>query len=102
MDILEKEVEKYLVQYAHKYDILTYKLVSPGQSGVPDRILILSDGSVHFVELKAPGKKPRPLQQSVFAKLKDHHHPVAVIDSKDKARNYINFLRGRLIGRHEI
>lgn len=102
MDILEKEVEKYLVQYAHKYDILTYKLVSPGQSGVPDRILILRDGSVHFVELKAPGKKPRPLQQSVFAKLNNYHHPVSVIDSKEKAKNYINFLRGRMIGQHEI
>lgn len=94
MDILEKEVEKYLVQYAHKNDILTYKLVSPGNSGVPDRIFVNRDGTVRFVELKAPGKKPRPLQQSVFAKLANHGQPVLIIDSKGDAQLFIDQFRG--------
>lgn len=94
MDILEKEVEKYLVQYAHKNDILTYKLVSPGNSGVPDRIFVNRDGTVRFVEVKAPGKKPRPLQQSVFAKLANHGQPVIIIDTKGDAQLFIDQFRG--------
>lgn len=94
MDILEKEVEKYLVQYAHKNDILTYKLVSPGNSGVPDRIFVNRDGTVRFVEVKAPGKKPRPLQQSVFAKLANHGQPVLIIDTKGDAQLFIDQFRG--------
>lgn len=94
MDILEKEVEKYLVQYAHKNNILTYKLVSPGNSGVPDRIFVNRDGTVRFVEVKAPGKKPRPLQQSVFAKLANHGQPVLIIDTKGDAQLFIDQFRG--------
>ncbi len=94
MDILEKEVEKYLVQYAHKNNILTYKLVSPGNSGVPDRIFVNRDGTVRFVEVKAPGKKPRPLQQSVFAKLANHGQPVIIIDTKGDAQLFIDQFRG--------
>jgi hypothetical protein len=94
MDILEKEVEKYLVQYAHKNNILTYKLVSPGNSGVPDRIFVNRDGTVRFVEVKAPGKKPRPLQQSVFAKLASHGQPVLIIDTKGDAQLFIDQFRG--------
>lgn len=94
MDILEKEVEKYLVQYAHKNDILTYKLVSPGNSGVPDRIFVNRGGMVRFVEVKAPGKKPRPLQQSVFAKLANHGQPVLIIDTKGDAELFIDQFRG--------
>lgn len=94
MDILEKEVEKYLVQYAHKNDILTYKLVSPGNSGVPDRIFVNRDGTVRFVEVKAPGKKPRPLQHSVFAKLANHGQPVIIIDTKGDAQLFIDQFRG--------
>lgn len=94
MDILEKEVEKYLVQYAHKNDILTYKLVSPGNSGVPDRIFVNRSGMVRFVEVKAPGKKPRPLQQSVFAKLANHGQPVLIIDTKGDAELFIDQFRG--------
>ena len=59
MDILEKEVEKYLVQYAHKNNILTYKLVSPGNSGVPDRIFVNRDGTVRFVEETAAASAER-------------------------------------------
>ena len=40
------------------------KLVCPGFDGMPDRLVLLPDGNVGFVEVKAPGQKPRPLQVS--------------------------------------
>ena len=41
------------------------KFVSPGFTGVPDRIILLPGGTVFFVELKAPGKKERVRQEYV-------------------------------------
>jgi len=42
---------------------MAIKLVSPGNNGVSDRILILPDGKIWFVELKADGKEPTKLQR---------------------------------------
>ena len=41
---------------------MAVKFVSPGMDGGPYRIVLMPDGKMAFVELKAPGKKPRPLQ----------------------------------------
>ena len=34
---------------------MAYKFVSPGNAGVPDRVVILQGGKSGFVELKRPG-----------------------------------------------
>mgnify|MGYP000149350002 CR=1 FL=1 len=36
---------------------MAYKFVSPGNAGVPDRVVILQGGKSGFVELKRPGEK---------------------------------------------
>ena len=41
---------------------LALKFTSPGFDGVPDRIVLFPGGKMAFVEVKAPGEKPRPLQ----------------------------------------
>ena len=38
------------------------KFVSPGLDGVPDRIILMPGARIAFAELKAPGRKMRPLQ----------------------------------------
>ena len=58
----EKVIEQKLVQAVKKAGGLAVKLTSPGLSGMPDRLVILPAGCVAFVEVKAPGLKPRPLQ----------------------------------------
>ena len=45
------------------------KFVSPGHTGVPDRIILMPGGKVYFAELKAPGEKERPRQEYVQRKL---------------------------------
>ncbi|MGN0449943.1 MAG: VRR-NUC domain-containing protein [Ruminococcus sp.] len=58
----EKFVERKLVEAVKKMGGLAPKFVSPGLDGVPDRIVLLPHGVLAFIELKAPGKKMRPLQ----------------------------------------
>ena len=58
----EKVIEQKLVQAVKKVGGLAIKFTSPGLSGMPDRLVILPENHVAFVEVKAPGLKPRPLQ----------------------------------------
>ena len=60
--MLEKYIEKKLVKAVKKMGGLCLKFVSPGFDGVPDRLVLLPHSKIAFVELKAPGKKMRPLQ----------------------------------------
>ena len=60
--MLEKIVERRLRAETLKRKGLALKFVSPGLDGVPDRIVLLPGGRMAFIELKAPGKKLRPLQ----------------------------------------
>ena len=57
------------------------KFVSPSFSGMPDRLVLLPHGVMGFVEVKAPGKKPRLLQVSRHAMLREMGFQVFVLDS---------------------
>ena len=58
----EKTVEAKLVAAVKAMGGLAPKFISPGYDGMPDRLVLLPNGKIAFVELKAPGKKMRPLQ----------------------------------------
>jgi len=76
----EATIEKKVCAAAKADGWLTYKWVSPSNRGVPDRIFI-KDGRVVFVEFKAFGKKPTPLQSHIHKKLTDQGMEVHVIDN---------------------
>ena len=77
----EKRVEKIFTDAVKKMGGMAVKFVSPGLDGVPDRIILLPGRKIAFVELKAPGKKPRPLQEKRKRQLEGLGFPVYVIDS---------------------
>ena len=60
----EGKIERKLVDYCRKKGVLCYKFSSPARAGVPDRILVFPrSGRVIFIELKATGQQPTPLQR---------------------------------------
>lgn len=59
---MEKYIEQKFIKEVKKMGGLALKFISPAMAGVPDRIVLLPVGKIVFVELKAPGKKLRPLQ----------------------------------------
>ena len=58
----EKQIERHLVMKIKKMGGKAYKFVSPGNTGVPDRVIILPVGKVLFVELKAEDGRLTPNQ----------------------------------------
>ena len=58
----EVTIEKKLIAAVKNMGGICPKWVSPGFDGMPDRIVLLPKGRIGFVEVKAPGEKPRPLQ----------------------------------------
>ena len=76
----ESRIERKLTLQAKKMGGMAVKFTSPGLDGVPDRIVLLPGRKIAFVELKAPGKKPRPLQVKRMRQLKSLGFPVYVVD----------------------
>ena len=81
--MIEKDIERKFVMEVKKRGGLCLKWVCPSFDGVPDRIVLLPDRKIGFVELKAPGKKPRPLQASRHRLFASLGFKVFVVDSPD-------------------
>ena len=79
----EKYIEQQLAKEVRSRGGLCEKWNS-GTSGWPDRIVILPDGKVGFVEVKAPGKKPRPLQIARHKLLTRLGFKVYVLDNEEQ------------------
>lgn len=78
----EQQIEAVLKARVEALGGLCWKLVCPGTTGVPDRICLVG-GRVVFVEVKAAGEKPRPIQTRRIQQLRDLGFQVLVLDSLD-------------------
>ena len=90
----EKFIEKKLVDAVRKRGGLCPKLVSPGMNGMPDRLVLLPGGRIGFMEVKAPGKKPRPLQSRRLNQLLRLGFPVCVLDDPAEIPRLLRQLAG--------
>lgn len=77
----EKRIEQKLMMEVRRCGGMALKFVSPSYSGMPDRLILLPDGKVAFVEVKAPGKKTRPLQIKRHEMLRELGFRVFVLDA---------------------
>ena len=80
----EKTIEKKLVQAVKNEGGMYPKLVSPGTDGMPDRMVLLPEARIGFVEVKAPGAKPRPLQERRHEQLRELGFQVSVLDDPEQ------------------
>jgi len=85
----EKQVEQPLVKAVKAAGGICPKLVSPSTNGMPDRMVLLPGCRIGFVEVKAPGQKPRPLQQNRHRILRALGFPVFVMDDPAQAEDIV-------------
>jgi len=80
MKRLEKIIEQKLIKAVKSLGGIAPKFVSPGYDGLPDRLVLLPGGRIAFVEVKATGRKPRPLQLHRHETLRRLGFKVYVLD----------------------
>ena len=76
----ESQIEAKLKQMVEKMGGIAPKFISSGLIGMPDRLVLLPGGHMAFVEVKAPGKVPPPLQEARHRMLRKLGFKVYVLD----------------------
>ena len=92
--LMEKDIERKLVDAVKRRGGLAPKFVSPGLNGVPDRIVLLKNGRMAFVELKAPGQKMRKLQVRRKDQLERLGFRVYCVDNVEQIEIVLNKIGG--------
>ena len=77
----ERSVEQHLSRRVQAMGGRSFKWTSPGQAGVPDRLVFLPGGIVGAIELKRPGQTLAPLQLHVAEVLRSLGATVGWADS---------------------
>jgi len=88
-------LEQALIKEVKKRRGLALKFISPGMSGVPDRLILIKGGKIAFIELKAPGKKMSPLQIKRKRQLEALGFLVYCIDDKKQIGGVLDEIEGK-------
>ncbi len=91
--MLEREIEKKLVDGVRKLGGRAYKFVSPGNDGVPDRIVVLPDTAPMFVELKTESGKLSSLQKVQITRLEKLGQNVRVLYGLEDVKRFLEEMR---------
>jgi len=79
----EKAIEKYLVEQVRSWGGVCVKFSSFAATGYPDRIVMLPEGFLIWVELKSKGKKPNRIQVMRGIELEHVGQMITTVDSKE-------------------
>ena len=89
----EKTIEAKLVKAVKSMGGIALKISSTNYDGMPDRLVLLTDGKLAFIELKAPGKKLRPLQEKRKRQLEALGFLVFCIDGIEQSGGILDEIR---------
>lgn len=96
INMKEKEVESILVRGVKQLGGVAYKWVSPGNVGVPDRIVVLPIGSIEFVELKTDTGRLSEVQKRQHERLKKCGVDVITLHGKEEVVTYLEKRTGEV------
>lgn len=90
----EKVIEQKLVIAVKRMGGICPKFVSPGLDGMPDRLVLLPFGRIGFVEVKALGCKPRPLQLARHRMLQKLGFKMYLLDDEKQIESILREIGG--------
>lgn len=90
----ESEIERRLGDRLKKQGCLYYKFESPGNPGVPDRIVIMPDGRIIFLELKTSVGRLSSLQKYQIGRMREAGADVRTIKGWDQAKAFAEEVGG--------
>ena len=96
MTLREKAIEQKLMRATKNMGGIAPKFVSPGYDGMPDRIVLVPGGHMAFVEVKAPGEKPRALQLARHEMLRRLGFKVYVLDDEQQIGGILDAILSEL------
>lgn len=86
----EKEIEALLRDGVKRLGGIAYKFTSPGNSGVPDRLVVFRGRAPIFVELKTKAGRLTELQEVQIERLRSLGQDVRVLYGKDDVLKFLN------------
>lgn len=86
--MLEKDIEKLFRDEIKRAGGKAYKFTSPGNDGVPDRIVMLPSGRIVFVELKTDTGKLSRLQELQCRQIAELGQTVRVLHGLAEVRDF--------------
>jgi hypothetical protein len=92
--VKESAIENKLVKATRAAGGIAPKFVPPGLDGMPDRLVLLPGGKLAFVEVKATGCVPRPLQLARHEMLRRLGFAVYVLDDAARIPQIISEIGG--------
>ena len=95
----EKDIEKWIGDQVMTMGCLWLKWTSPGNAGVPDRIVILPGGRVVFAEIKTRYGKVAPIQEHTIGKMREMGCSVHLVRGSTGAAVFVDWLRMAIGGR---
>ena len=93
--VRERDVESYLVDRMCASNVPCIKFIPDGKVGMPDRLVILPDRQVLWVELKTSGGHLEEIQKLQHKRLSDLGHEVRVVWSKSDVDNLVDEIVGK-------
>lgn len=86
----ETQIEKKLIKAVKAKGGVALKFLSPSKNGYPDRLVLIPYGHIAFIEVKAPGEKPRKIQLVRHKELRKLGFKVYILDEEEKIGGIID------------
>ncbi len=88
--LTERKIEEKLRKAVRNKSGACLKFVSPGTNGMPDRIIFMPDGKIHFVETKSKTGKPEPHQLSIHRMLETFGQKVWIVHNEETLKRFLD------------